>query len=56
MSLRRFQRKIKSLAEKGKPGTMQRRISIRVDQYGRKYEWHPTKGFRRWASPPVIIA
>lgn len=49
MSLRRWNRPTKSLAQKGKPGTMARRISIRVDPgTGRKYSWHPTKGFRRW--------
>lgn len=41
MSLRRWNRP--------KPGTMARRISIRTAPDGRKYEWHPTKGFRRWA-------
>ena len=24
------------------------KISIRTAPDGRKYEWHPTKGFRRW--------
>lgn len=55
MSLRRFQRKIKSLAEKGKPGTMMRRISIRTTPGGLKYEWHPTKGFRRWVSAMPMV-
>lgn len=50
MSLRRWNRPVKSLAQKGKPGTMMRRISIRIAPDGRKYEWHPTKGFRRWAT------
>lgn len=48
MSLRRWNRPIKSLAQKGTPGTMRRRISVRTAPDGRKYEWHPTKGFRRW--------
>lgn len=51
MSLRRWNRPVKSLAEKGKPGTMMRRISIRTTPTGEKYEWHPTKGFRRWVRP-----
>jgi hypothetical protein len=49
MSIRRWGRKTKSLAEKGKPGTMARRIEICVEPgTGRKYSWHPTKGFRRY--------
>lgn len=55
MSLRRFQRKVKTLAEKGRPGTMMRRITIMVDPHGRKYEWHPTKGFRRWVTAASIV-
>lgn len=50
MSLRRWNRPIKSLAAKGKPGTMMRHISVRTAPWGGKYEWHPRKGFRRWVS------
>lgn len=49
MSLRRWGRTPKTLAEKGKPGAMARRISIRTALDGRHYEWHPTKGYRRLA-------
>lgn len=49
MSLRRLNRPIKTLAQKGTPGTPRRRISILVSPAGIKFEWHPTKGFRRWA-------
>jgi hypothetical protein len=47
MSLRRLNRHVKSLAEKGKPGAMARHISVRMHPSGRKFEWHPTKGWRR---------
>jgi len=31
-----------------KGGMPNEKISIRTAPDGRKYEWHPTKGFRRW--------
>lgn len=51
MSLRRWNRPVKTLAQKGTPGTPLRRVSTRTAPDGRKYEWHPTKGFRRWVRP-----
>jgi len=47
MSLRRLNRVVKTLAEKGMPGKTRRRIQVRVGPDGRKRDWHPTKGFRR---------
>jgi hypothetical protein len=32
----------------GKPNS---HLQIRTAPDGRKYEWHPTKGFRRWIKP-----
>jgi len=49
MSIRRFNRIIKSSAEKGTPGTPLRRISTRIDPDGKRRQWHPTKGWRRLA-------
>lgn len=49
MSIRRFNRKIRSLAEKGRPGAMLRRVSIRIDADGKRRHFHPTKGWRRLA-------
>lgn len=51
MSIRRFGRRIKPLAEKGTPGTQMRRISVRIDPAGMKREWHPTKGWRQLVNP-----
>ncbi len=52
MSLRRFGRKVKTLAEKG-PKNKPRKHVIECEIRGafgtiQKYEWHYTKGFRRW--------
>ena len=49
MSLRRLNRRIKSRAEKGQPGAMLRRISVRIDPEGKRRQFHPTKGWRRLA-------
>jgi hypothetical protein len=52
MSLRRLNRTIKTLAEKGKPGTPYRRIEMRAFLTRRGYRlrsWHPTKGWRKFA-------
>jgi hypothetical protein len=49
MSIRRLNRKIKTLAEKGQPGSVGRNISVRVHPDGRRREWHPRKGWRRLA-------
>jgi hypothetical protein len=46
-SVTRWGKPIKPLAQKGKPGTPNRRMSKRVGPDGRMYEWHPTKGYRR---------
>ncbi len=53
MSLRRLNRKIKQLAEQGKPGTPYRRIEMRAFEW-RAGQWrlrgfHPTKGWRNYA-------
>jgi hypothetical protein len=52
MTLRRFNRKIKSRAEKGKPGQMARHIVLRVrpgEPNNRMWEFHFAKGWRRRA-------
>lgn len=52
MTLRRFQRKPKTLSEQGKPGTPYRRIEMRAFMTARGYRlraWHPTKGWRWFA-------
>lgn len=49
MTLRRLNRKPKGLAAKGKPGTMNRRVSVRKDPAtGKPRSFHPTKGWRRF--------
>lgn len=45
-SVTRWGKPIRALAEKGKPHTPFRRISVRIDPNGRRRDWHPTKGFR----------
>lgn len=52
MSLRRFQRAIKPLSEKGKPGTPYRHIEMRAfrTQHGYRLRgWNPRKGWRLFA-------
>jgi hypothetical protein len=49
MSLRRLNRPVKSLAEKGKPGRMARHITVLINPEGKKQEFHATKGWRRLA-------
>jgi hypothetical protein len=49
MSIRRINRRIKPLSEKGTPGTPGRRISVRIDPNGKRRDWHPTKGWRQLA-------
>lgn len=46
MAIRRFKRIIKPLAQKGRPGTPLRRISVRIDDRGQRRNFHPTKGWR----------
>lgn len=46
MSLCRFNRKIKSLAQKGKPGSIARHVVQRSDASGIKRDFHYTKGWR----------
>jgi len=47
MSLRRLNRKVKTLANKGKPGIPNRRMTTRIDSNGDLREYHPTKGYKR---------
>lgn len=47
MSLRRFNRPIKSRAAKGKSRAINRHIIVRTNAIGQKYEFHFTKGYRR---------
>lgn len=49
MSIRRWNRRVKLLAEKGRPGTIRRRITVRIDPDGKRRQFHPTKGWRRLA-------
>ncbi len=49
MSIRRSQRKVRTLAEKGSPGSILRRIVVRTDPQGKRRQFHPTKGWRRLA-------
>lgn len=39
-----------SLVRTMKIGKPNKHLQIRTAPDGRKYEWHPTKGFRRWIS------
>lgn len=47
MSLRRLGRKPKSLAAKGKPGAINRNITVRINAKGEKQDFHSRKGWRR---------
>lgn len=47
MSLRRLNRKIKTLAAKGKPGLPRRHVTKRIDAKGKLREFHATKGWGR---------
>lgn len=48
MPLRRLNRPIKSLAEKGRPGEFFKHTAPRVHPSGRVRSFHFTKGWRRW--------
>lgn len=43
--------KIISRQKHGAPGS---RLSIRTAPDGRKFEWHPTKGFRRYVKSGTV--
>jgi hypothetical protein len=47
MSLRRLNRTVKSRAAKGKPHSINRHMTKRVDGEGQLREFHYTKGYRR---------
>lgn len=49
MAIRRWKRRVKSLAEKGSPGSLLRRVVVRIDPEGKRRQFHPTKGWRRLA-------
>lgn len=45
-SVTRWGAQIRTLADKGTPGTPHRRIKQRIAPDGKLRDWHPTKGFR----------